>query len=524
MLAAALLSGGSQFVVAQTAESSESLGEVQRIRLDEAERPLALVDVVLLAFERNLDIDIRRLDEAISRSRTMQEQGVYDPELAATARYDYSELQSAQGGVGADGERRDALSVNERESVRGDVRLNQLLPTGATAYVGAASGRSAILDSRRRTATLDPEVDSRVFIGIRQPLLRNFGSSSTNLGIRLAEKQEAISALNYQQEVLNQLAAVMGSYWDVVFAIRNLEVQVTSLEAAAELERVNRVKVDTGALARADLLRASAQVADRRNRVIRAKSEIVNAQDRLLQLLNWAESGNTWDSPIVPTDRPDKYDLDLELDDRVAVGTALATRPDYSAASVAVESTELSRDVARRDRLPQLDAFAEVGSNGLDDNHRDSFSDTGSGDYLDAAVGLDFRYPLLNRRARGVYRQRTLEAERAGRVLVQAEQRVLTEVRFATRSVRTAQESIEASIAQVESARETLTAEQRRLEVGSSTTFQVLDAQQDLATAEVNLINAQVNYMKGMIDLHRSQGTLLEQLGQELGVELRFEE
>src|SRR5690606_26310327 len=92
---------------------------------------------------------------------------------------------------------------------------------------------------------------------------------------------------------------------------------------------------------------------------------------------------------------------------------------------------------------------------------------------------LEFRYPLLNRRQRGLYAQSKANLEQSGLDIDRLELGIVTQVRAATRLVRAAQESILASQAQVKAAEETLFAEQKRLEVGSSTTFNVLEFQED---------------------------------------------
>ncbi len=105
-----------------------------------------------------------------------------------------------------------------------------------------------------------------------------------------------------------------------------------------------------------------------------------------------------------------------------------------------------------------------------------------------------------------------------------AEVMLVTQVRNATRSLRTSLDSIEAAEAQVEAARETLEAERRRLEVGAATTFNVLEFQEALARAEVAHVNALVSYQKGLIELERSTGNLLDVVGRELGLEFDLDD
>ncbi|MCC5874603.1 MAG: TolC family protein [Candidatus Sumerlaeia bacterium] len=486
-----------------------------RIVLDGEPVEMSLAEIVDLAITRNIDIEIRRLDARIAGEERRGEYGIYDPTIEGSLRRVHETRDSDRIGGSP---RRDHSTI-------GTVGVTQLLPIGGTLSVEARQSRTNFRDDRRQDSTLhSPNVTQEAVIAIRQPLLKNFGTTVTESGIRIARFSERIAQLSYQQEIIDRLAEVMTAYWDLVFAIRNLEVQEASLTAAQELERVNSARVEAGTAARADLLQARAQAAERRTFVIQAKSDIINAQDRLLRLLNWEDPDASWGAPIIPLDPPDVYDLDLTLDDRDILADALNYRPDFSATMTAREIAYISRDVSRRQRLPELNLLAEWGANSTESTTSDAFDDLRAAHYTSYFYGVEFRYPLLNRHARAAYRAALDGVERANRLIERAELQVVTEVRASTRTIRTAQESIEAANAQVEAATETLDAERRRLDVGASTTFNVLDFQERLARAQVNQVQALVNYQKGLIEVERSRGLLIDAIAAQLGVNIEFDE
>lgn len=497
------------------AGSSDMEGEWRtRIVIEGDPVEMTLEEVVELAFERNLDIEIRRIESRIAGEELRGEYGIYDPTLYGEA--GRASIDEATGSLSG--------SPVQRESQwHGMAGLSQLLPTGGTVSVEAGHARRRIHDDRAGTTLFSPSVSQEAVVAIRQPLLKNFGPTVTDAGIRIARRSERIAQLHYQQEILDRLADVMSAYWDLVFALRNLEVQEASLDAAQELERVNAARVETGTAARAELLQAKAQAAERRNLVIEAKSAILHAQDRLLSLLNWADPAATWGNPIIPLDTPEGYDLDVLYDDARVLRSALGARPDYAATKTSRDIAEILRDVSRWQRLPEVNLLAEWGANATEGSTSDAFSDLGDMRYTSYFYGVEFRFPLLNRQARAAYRAALEGLDRADRLIERAELGIVTEVRAATRAIRTAQESIEASNAQVEAAEETLDAERKRLDVGASTTFNVLDFQERLARAQVTQVQAQVNYQKGLIELERSRGLLLEALAAQLGVEIVFD-
>jgi len=92
---------------------------------------------------------------------------------------------------------------------------------------------------------------------------------------------------------------------------------------------------------------------------------------------------------------------------------------------------------------------------------------------------------------------------------------VALEVREAVRQVRTTLERIEATKRARELAAGQLRIEEKRLEAGVSTTFQVLEFQDDLARAEANESRAATDYRKALATIDRVTAATLEkyQLG-----------
>ncbi len=493
-----------------------------RIQIEGEPVEMSLAEVVVLTFEQNLDLEIRRLEVENASDEVDGTLGIYDPTLAAAAQRSRSETElNSNPSAGAAGAGTQTFVAEENVDTY-SVSLNQLLPTGGRIGVGFSSAQVDLVDSRAALQVYNPVESQRAFVRLSQPLLKNFGPTVTNLGIRVARLQERIASAAYRQEVENRLANVMSAYWELVFAIRNLEVQRASLEAALELERVNEVRVRTGASPRSDLFQAQARVAERRNNVISAKSAILAAQDRLLQFLNWPETPSRWNRPVMPSDTPDEYDLQVEYDDNNLIDDAYGNRYDLEAVRIGERLAEETRDAAWWQRLPELNFVAEYGLNGLDGQSADAFQDIQDSRFEDYFYGLELRYPLLNRRARADYRQARRNLDLSRLDLQNLQLAILTEVRAATRTIRTAQESIDASKAQVRAAEELLTSEQRRLEVGASTTFNVLEFQEDLTAAQVAEVRALVDYQRGLIELERSRGTLLTAIAQQLSITFDF--
>ena len=90
------------------------------------------------------------------------------------------------------------------------------------------------------------------------------------------------------------------------------------------------------------------------------------------------------------------------------------------------------------------------------------------------------------------------------------EEDVVAEVRAAVRDVRTNAQRVQATRAASRLAQKQLDAEGKKLRVGLSTVFNVLDFQEDLAVERSNEINALTEYMKALVRLEAVKGTLLD--------------
>jgi outer membrane protein TolC len=131
----------------------------------------------------------------------------------------------------------------------------------------------------------------------------------------------------------------------------------------------------------------------------------------------------------------------------------------------------------------------------------------------DKGVGLQLNIPLRNRAAQSLQIRSELEYRQAQMRLQQIENQVGIEVRNSQYAVQQNRASVDSAKAAVELAKQSLDAEQKKYQFGTSTTTLVLQYQSQLATAESTLVSAMVNYEKSRVELERSTGNLLDKLG-----------
>ena len=131
----------------------------------------------------------------------------------------------------------------------------------------------------------------------------------------------------------------------------------------------------------------------------------------------------------------------------------------------------------------------------------------------DKGIGLSLNIPLRNRAAQAVQVRSELEYRQAQMRQQQIENQVGIEVRNAQYAVQQNRASVDSAKAALDLARQSLDAEQKKYQFGTSTTTLVLQYQSQLATAESTLVNATVAYEKSRIELDRATGNLLDHNG-----------
>jgi outer membrane protein TolC len=227
-------------------------------------------------------------------------------------------------------------------------------------------------------------------------------------------------------------------------------------------------------------------------------------------VLNIPKEGE-WGGAVHPAD-PARFSP-ITPDLPGAVADALRMRPEYEAAKVGLSNKELNFRFTRNQLLPDLSFQGGVGINGLsalDPSYGDALDDLGSGNNFSYSAGLVITIPLGNRAARAEFIKAQLGVQQAQVSLRDLELEITAQVREAVRKVETDAKLVAEIRAARELAEEQLRIEQKRLEAGVSTTFEVLRFQRDLAVAQSAEVRSLTNYNKAIANLDRERGVVLE--------------
>jgi HAE1 family hydrophobic/amphiphilic exporter-1 len=439
--------------------------------------------------------------------------GFYQPILSSTVQQFSTEIPAQSVFSGADVENRDVSTA--------DVGIQQSMRTGGDLRLDFRNHRTK---TNSVFESFNPNYGSSLEARLAQPLLRDFKVDGQRYQIKVAKKNKEISDVQFRQTVVNTLADVKKRYYDLLYAIDNLEAQRKNLSLAANLVEQNRIKERVGTLAQLDVIAAESEQASREESVILAEVALADAEDALRRAIYPDHEPATWASRIVPTDRPTAEPVSVDAD--AAIAKALANRTDVVATRKQVESAEYGVSYTRNQRLPVLDLVASYGTTGVGGTflRRDTSQGLGGpvvetipGGYGDAvsdvfrntfptwAVSLNLAYPILNRQAGAAHARAKVSRDQSQARLRQIELQVMSEVRSAARAV-------EANYKRIETTRAARVLQERRLETenkkfaaGVSTNFLVTQTQRDLALAEVAELRAIADYRKSLVDWERVQ-------------------
>jgi outer membrane protein len=474
---------------------------------------LSLEDAIRLALQNNLDIERGRLDPQVAHTKVEQARAVFDPSAALTMSLSQTKPLPQNKTLQFDPDTGAVAGVVIVRPFSKDAAVTpsfkQQIVTGGNYELRFMNtwNRSAPARSGSTIRLANPRYQGTLQLTFTQPLLKNFGIEVNTAPVRQAQNTEEIARQQLLQTILNTVFAVQQGYWELVFHIQDLGVKREAQKLAEDFLAENKLRVELGALAPVELVQSETQVKQREGDVITAEAAVREAEDALKEILNLPESLGTWQMRVQPTDTPPFVPMtDIAIADKVAF--ALQHRPDVVQSQLTVASQEIARNVARNQRLPQLDLGGTASASGFGNDFGNSLTDLGTADGYNWGASLTFSYPLGNRAANNALLQQSLLLKQARIDQRKVERTVSRQILQTVRNLETASKQVEVTRAATVLARSQLEVEQEKFRLGLSTSFNVLQLQNQLTAARSNEIRALSDYNEALAQLDQSTGTL----------------
>jgi outer membrane protein len=474
--------------------------------------PLTLDDAVRRAVEHNPDLAIVKLGTEVEAARVGESKAAFAPIFSTTLGRSSTATPPSSSLLG-----NQSVDVKDWFSSTG---VRQRLPWGAGTW--SVSWDAARTTTNNPLTSFDPSLQSGVQVAFSQPLLKDRQIDASRQQYAIARRNQEISELRFRESAVQTVAAVKQAYWTFKATLSNVVVQQQSLELADELARQTQVRVQAGETPPLDLVQAQAEVATRRENLIRARTESEDAEDRLRRLIMDPADGSFWAIHLDPTEEPVSGGPLPDVD--AAVRKALDERLDLARAGHELDNARTNVAFFGNQRLPDVRLETSYRGNGLAGTQllrTGTFPGVVSGtqsagfgnalgqvfgsDYPAWSVGVTVGYPLGRGFEQASLAQAQVEERQAAARIGSLRLEVAETIRQAGRQIRSGAERVDAARAGARLAEERFTSEQRRYEVGLSTTFLVTQAQRDLLQAQVNLLRTALEYESALVNFEAVQ-------------------
>src|SRR6185503_10199970 len=181
-----------------------------------------------------------------------------------------------------------------------DAGLGQRLKWGGASYNVSFVSQRTTTDNPFTSFT--PSLTSALQAIFSQPLLRDFKTDSARAQIEIEHRNRDIADIQVRERGAQVSAAAESAYWALVAALASVDVNQRSLDLARELERTNRARVDVGQSPPLDLVAARAEVAQRQENMIVARTNALQAEDLLRSIIFEPGRSDFWTAHIEPAD------------------------------------------------------------------------------------------------------------------------------------------------------------------------------------------------------------------------------
>ncbi len=470
-----------------------------------ATRVITLAECIAMALDKNLDIQIRRLQPSIDLYNLDSARGYYDLtfNLSATHRYNSSpgspDPNSALFGIGSE-------TFTE---TYGPSFTQQLATGGRVTLNGDLIRRSG-------SSFTSYNYSTDAGISLTQPLLKNAWIDSTRQTIQINKRTLKIDELALRNQVITTVNSVQQAYYELVFARDNVRVQEASLGLAEKLLADNKRRVEVGALAPLDEKQSESQVAARRSDLLSARRDLEIQVNNLKNLVG--DDFNSWAATsLEPADKLLAVAQTLNVQD--SWRSSMALRPDLAQAREQIEKQNIVLRYNYNQLFPSLDLTLTYGHNGIGQTLPTGLNGIQRGNNQFYAYSIVLSFPLSNTTAKNNYKSGKLTKELLLLQFKQLEQSVIVEIDNGVKQTQTAYDKIEATRQARLYAEAALDAEQKKMENGKSTSFFVLQLQRDLTAARSAEIRALADYNKALSTLSKSEGTTLDKAN--IGLEFK---
>src|SRR5665213_903126 len=377
--------------------------------------------------------------------------------------------------------------------------------------------------------SLNPYTNGSLDLQVTQSLLNGFGSAVNTRNIRVQKNNLKVTDLQFKEQVITTVTAVLNLYWDLVSFNQDLRARQEEVGTAQQLFENNRKQVQIGTVAEIEVTRAQSQLYAAKQDLLISQTNILQQETILKNALSRQGVGTSElaDVHIVPLDTIVIPAQDESRSIGELVGEALKNRVEVEQARINIDSKKTNLIGIRSSLKPTLNAFAELTNNGLtgqitplglaqggvpylSGGYDNLLAEIFRRNYPNYSAGISLNIPLRNRAAQSDYATSEIEIRQDQLSLQKQSNQIRVDVQNAMIGLQQARARYDAAVEGRKLSQETAEGDKKKLDLGASTSYQVVQDQRDLASAQSSEAQAMANYTHAQIALDQALGRTLE--------------
>lgn len=330
--------------------------DMTRLGVNATALSLSLNDAIRRALQSNNDIEVARDNVRLAETTLRSLEGVYDPVINLAPQYSDTVTPAANtpGGATSSG----AISQ----------KLFSLSPF-VTKQLGTGGGQYQLFFNNQRSqsdsgiTTISPLYATGLGVAFTQPLLRDRSIDLYRHDIRIQRKRLSQSDYDFRLSTIAVIAQVQQAYWELVFARRDEQNQLSNLNLAREQLRMIEARIALGTSAPLERAQALTQVATGETNLLAAVQYVTTTENALKQLIFGDPAGGDWSARVEPTDQPSSDSTPIDLD--AALKDAYANRPELNRLRLQQEINGIDVKFYNNQTLPRIDLQSTVQATGF---------------------------------------------------------------------------------------------------------------------------------------------------------------
>ena len=300
---------------------------------------------------------------------------------------------------------------------------------------------------------------------------------------RLAEEEAELSAQETANSIQERIAQL---YAQILYLAENVTVNEQMLETSKKNEDRGREMLEVGKMSKADLAQLSAQRANDEYSIVEAKSQLMNYELQLKQLLEITDEERF--QVAIP-----KIGDDLILAEIPAMQTvyemALMNRPEINRSQLAINRSDVNLSIAKAGWLPTVNLTGGVTTS------TNSLTSTGWGSQIksnvNTSLGLGVTMPIYDGRSTKTSVNKAKIQQLQARLDLQDLQKTLySDIQGYWLNAWTNQEKYKAASSSVESAQQSYDLLSEQFRLGLKNIVELMAGKDKLLEAQQNLLQS----------------------------------